>query len=129
MLVTIHALLRAALCTGFSIFCSLAGAQAGPCAGGGDARVSAIAAAPSCGDAIRLYKSCAIGASLDGRLAAAVQEKCAARLLEKLTARQREAFERALSACNAKYAQRRGTLYRASSAACRVNVIAEFAGQ
>jgi hypothetical protein len=107
---------------------SAAPALAGDCpAGEGDGKVALVAKASSCQEAVRLFKLCAIGASLDGRLAASVHEVCERTVIAKLPEKEREAYEAAIAACNAPYVRKRGTIYRSVAAHCRVDVMADFA--
>jgi len=112
-----------------SVICALAAtpAFARDCpAAGGDERRAVIAKAPSCQEAARLFKLCAIGATLDGELAAAVEEVCE-KPLATLPEEKREAYEAAIEACNAPYARKRGSLYRSLAAWCRVDAMASYA--
>jgi hypothetical protein len=92
----------------------------------GNARVAAIARATSCQNAVRLFKRCAIGASLDGRLALSVMKVCEKSSLSRLPAKERAAYEAAIDGCNAPYALKRGTIYRSVAAHCRVDVMAQY---
>ncbi len=103
-------------------------AHAGDCpAAGRETKFELIANAPSCQEAARLFKLCAVGASLDGELALRVSEVCEKSFLTGLPGKEREAYEAAIDACNAPYAGKRGTMYRSVAAHCRVDVMARFA--
>src|SRR5215469_6133894 len=85
---------------------------------GGDARRAIIARAPSCQDAVRLFKRCAIGANLDGWLALSVMKVCEKSSLARMPAKERAAYEAAIDGCNRPYALKRGTIYRSVAAHC-----------
>ena len=109
--------------------CSLAAmpALAGDCpAGGRQEKLALIAKAPSCQEAARLFKLCAIGARLDGELAASANEVCEKTSFAKMTKKKREAYEAAISACNAPYAKKRGSINRSAAARCRVDVMEDY---
>jgi len=76
---------------------------------------------------VRLFNRCAIGASLDGRLALSVMKVCEKTSLYRMSAKEREAYNAAIDACNAPYVMKRGTIYRSVAAHCRVDVMAEYA--
>jgi hypothetical protein len=96
---------------------------------GPEEKLQILAAAPSCQESVRLFTLCAMGASLDGRLAVPVKENCEKRFISRLTAERRKTYEAELEACNAKYAQRQGTINRSANAFCRVDVISKYAGR
>ncbi|MGO9543808.1 MAG: hypothetical protein ACLPPF_03325 [Rhodomicrobium sp.] len=112
--------------------CGFAGmtvlAQAGECpAAGREAKFELIASAPSCQEAARLFKLCAVGASFDGELALRVDRVCEKSFLSGLPGKEREAYEAAIDSCNAPYAKKRGSIYRSVAARCRVDVMLQFA--
>jgi hypothetical protein len=93
---------------------------------GGETKLSLIASAQTCQEAARLFRLCAIGASLDGRLALSVENVCE-KTLFRLPEKEREAYRAAIDACNAANARKRGTIYRAVAAHCRVDAMDAFA--
>ncbi len=97
-----------------------------PVSGGGE-RQNFVREAPSCEEAVRRFKLCSIGASLDGPLALRVSEVCEKAYLSKLPEKEREAYRAAIDACNAPYAARQGTMYRSIAAFCRVDMMAQYA--
>jgi len=102
-------------------------ALAGDCpAGGREEKLALIAKAPYCEEAARLFKLCAIGARLDGELAASANEVCEKTSFAKMTKKKREAYEAAISACNAPYAKKRGSINRSAAARCRVDVMEDY---
>jgi hypothetical protein len=103
-------------------------AEAKDCpAAGGKAKLSLIESAETCQEAVRLFRLCAIGASLDGRLALQAGKVCEKRFLAQLQGKERDAYRAAIDACNAPYASKRGTIYRSVAAHCRVDAMAAFA--
>ena len=105
---------------------SAAGAKDCPAAGE-KTKFSLIESAQTCQEAARLFALCAVGASLDGRLALSVEKVCERSFLAQLPAKEREAYRAAIDACNAPYATKRGTIYRSVAAHCRVDIMAAFA--
>jgi hypothetical protein len=105
---------------------SVAAAKDCPVAGG-ETKRSLIASAQTCQEAARVFKLCAVGASLDGRLALSVEKVCERSFLAQLPDKEREAYRAAIDACNAANAQKRGTIYRSVAAHCRVDAMAAFA--
>jgi hypothetical protein len=125
--------MRQLLVISFAIFTctqigSSAGAQRCPVSNGNE-KVALVARATSCQDAVRLFKRCAIGATLDGRLALSVTRVCEKTSLARMPAKERAAYEAAIDGCNAPYALKRGTIYRSVAAHCRVDVMAQYAGR
>jgi hypothetical protein len=105
---------------------SSAGARRCPLSDGNE-RVLLVARAPACKKPVGLFNRCTIGASLDGRLALSVMKVCEKTSLYRMSAKEREAYNAAIDACNRPYVLKRGTIYRSVAAHCRVDVIAEYA--
>jgi hypothetical protein len=92
-------------------------ALAGDCpAAGREERLGLIEKASSCLEAARLFEHCGIGASLDGELALRVSQVCEKTSLAKMPEQELEAYGAAIDACNARYARKRGSMYRSASA-------------
>jgi hypothetical protein len=104
---------------------SSAGAERCPVSDG-NKRVALVARATTCRDAVRLFKRCAIGASLDGRLALSVMKVCEKSSLARMPAKERAAYETAIDGCNRPYVLKPGTIYRSVAAHCRVDVMAQY---
>lgn len=85
-----------------------------------------ISEAPSCREAARLFKLCAIGSSFDGSLALPVSENCERRSLAGLTPARRKTYEAAVDACNRQYARKQGAMFRSHAAFCRVSAMEKF---
>ncbi|MFZ1109819.1 MAG: hypothetical protein WAN43_15910 [Rhodomicrobium sp.] len=96
-------------------------------AAGREEKLAFVAAAPSCQEAARRFRRCAIGARLDGDLALRVNDVCEKAWLSHLRGPKRAAYEAAIGACNAPYAARQGSMSRSAAAHCRVDVMAEYA--
>jgi hypothetical protein len=94
---------------------------------GPEAKLSLIENARTCKEAARRFRLCAIGASLDGRLALSVNKVCERRSLARLPDKERDAYRAAIDACNAANAHKRGTIYRSVAAHCRVDAMEAFA--
>jgi hypothetical protein len=88
--------------------------------------VAVIASAQTCQKTVRLFKRCAIGASLDGRLALSVMKVCERSSLARMPAKERAAYEAEIDGCNRPYVLKRGTIYRSVAAHCRVDVMAQY---
>ena len=82
--------------------------------------------APSCRHAVRLFEICAFGASGDVALGTAVTEKCEGGFLNKLTASQKQTYERRQKRCARKYQNKIGTMYRSFEAFCGAYVARNY---
>jgi len=118
-------MLRAAsIAVGLAIIASLglaAPAHASICQGKSltlDETVAAIKAEPTCDASMKLFQECSYGASGDVSLGTAVREKCEADFLPKLSAPQKQIYQRGQQACLRKYAHESGTMYVSWSAFC-----------
>jgi hypothetical protein len=89
---------------------------------GAEATSEAIEQAPTCAKAAEIYGLCTWGSSMDIQFADAAIRKCEADFLDKLTPRQRKAYDRAKVRCGRKYARESGTLYRSFEASCSVEL-------
>jgi hypothetical protein len=104
-------------------------ARAGDCPEHGpEGRRRAIASAPSCQEAIRVFKLCAIGGALDGELAASVAENCEGNALASLPASLRANYDADIQTCNAQYPRMKGSIHRSHTAYCHVDAIERYAG-
>src|SRR5262249_49190212 len=77
-----------------------------------DEGVDAINATPGCDRAMKLFQDCSLGTSGDIRLGAAVEKKCESDFLARLTAPQKNAYQREMGVCDRKYHGQSGTMYR-----------------
>ena len=83
-----------------------------------DETVDVIKAAPTCDASMKLFQDCSYGASGDVSLGTAVRDKCKADFLPKLSAPQKQIYQRGQQACLRKYAHESGTMYVSWSAFC-----------
>lgn len=98
-----------------------ASARAGECpveSGGLEAIEAALRKAPSCDQALQVFKACAYGSSADVRLGQAVRDKCEAGFLRGLEGATKAAYEKEQRLCARKYAKKSGTMYRSFEAFC-----------
>jgi hypothetical protein len=89
-------------------------------------KLKLVLQAPSCREAARLFKLCAIGSAFDGELALPVSENCERRVLAALKPNRRKAYEATVDACNSQYARMRGSMFRSHAAFCRVGAMEKF---
>jgi hypothetical protein len=91
-----------------------------------DEIVDAISASPGCARALKLFEACEFGTSGDIRLGAAVERKCERDFLSRLRAPQKQAYQREMRACDRKYQNESGTMYRSFTAVCRAEVAQRY---
>jgi hypothetical protein len=91
--------------------------------------VSAISSRSGCDSAMKLFKDCAYTASGDVALGAAVEKKCEADFLRRLSAAQKRAYQGELARCDRKYQNESGTMYRSFTAFCRAQVSQRYSRQ
>ena len=84
----------------------------------GDAISAAIEKASSCEAAYNVFQACAYIASIDSMFGGLVTEKCEKNFLAKLTPAQSKIYLREKAACEKKYANKEGTMYRSFEATC-----------
>jgi hypothetical protein len=89
--------------------------------------IAALKAAPGCDAAVKLFEACAFGASGDIDLGDAVEKKCEADFLPRLTALKKSAYENQLGRCNYKYRNKQGTMWRSATAFCRAEISQRYA--
>ena len=94
-----------------------------------DETVEAINATPGCDRAMKLFEACEYGTSGDIHLGAAVEKKCEADFLNRLTAPQKLTYQREMRICDRKYESENGTMYRSFTAFCRAEVAQRYAHQ
>ena len=91
-----------------------------------DEIVDAIKAARGCERAMALFKDCQLGTSGDIPLGAAVEKKCEADFMPRQMATRNTAYQRELSACDRKYVNEQGAMYRSFTAFCRAEVAQRY---
>jgi hypothetical protein len=94
-----------------------------------DETVSAISATSGCDHAMKLFEDCAYTASGDVSLGAAVEKKCEADFLSRLTAAKKKDYQREMGVCDRKYAHEQGTMYRSFAAFCRAEIAQRYSRQ
>jgi hypothetical protein len=85
-----------------------------------------IGAQASCERAMKVFQDCALTASGDVDLGAAVEKKCEADFMPGLKGAQKHAYQRQMRACDAKYRNKSGTMYLSFTAFCRAEVAQRF---
>jgi hypothetical protein len=91
-----------------------------------DEIVDAIKASPGCERAMKLLEACEFGTSGDIQLGTAVEKKCEGDFLNRLKASQRRVYQREMSACDRKYLEQSGTMYRSFTAFCRAEIAQRY---
>jgi hypothetical protein len=91
-----------------------------------DEIVDAINATPGCGRAMKLFQDCELSTGGDAELGAAVEKKCEGDFLARLKAPQKQAYAREMGACDRKYRNESGTMYRSFTAFCRAEVAQHY---
>ena len=85
-----------------------------------------LKAAPSCETSMKIFQDCSLSSSGDLQLGAAVQERCEADFLAKLQTPQKHVYEHEIKACNGKYANLSGTMYRSWEGFCAAEVAQRY---
>ena len=88
--------------------------------------VAAISATSGCDRAMKLFEDCAYTASGDVSLGAAVEKKCESDFLSRLKPSQKVAYQREMGACDRKYRNESGTMYRSFTAFCRAKIAQRY---
>ena len=88
--------------------------------------IDAINATPGCDRAMKLFEACEYGTSGDVQLGAAVEKKCEGDFLGRFKALQQQAYQREMLACDRKYQNESGTMYRSFTAFCRAEVAQRY---
>jgi hypothetical protein len=83
--------------------------------------------APTCYQSYALFMACSAGTSVDVGLSEIVTRKCEGAFLKKLTTAGRQAYNKQMSQCGAKYKNEFGTMYLSFAASCRANVARHYA--
>jgi len=91
-----------------------------------DETVNAINATPGCDRAMKLFEACEYGTSGDIHLGAAVEKKCEGDFLSRFKAPQKQAYQQEMLACDRKYQNESGTMYRSFTAFCRAEVAQRY---
>ena len=89
--------------------------------------IGVIDAMPGCERAMKLFKDCEFSTSGDIHLGAAVEKKCEADFLNRFKASQKRTYQREMGACDRKYQNESGTMYRSFTAFCRAEIAQRYA--
>jgi hypothetical protein len=77
--------------------------------------------------AMKVFEACEYGTSGDIRFGALVETKCERDFLSRLTAVQKQRYQSEMRACDRKYRNEQGTMYRSFTAFCRAGVAQRYA--
>jgi len=89
--------------------------------------IVALKQSPSCDRAMEIFTACEFGAGGDVDLGEVVEKKCEGDFLGRLKTRRRRVYQNKLTACNYKYRNQSGTLYRSFTAFCRARISQRYA--
>jgi len=92
-----------------------------------DEIIDTINATPGCERAMKVFEACEFGTSGDLHLGAAVEKKCEGDFLGRFEVPQKQAYQREMLACDRKYQNESGTMYRSFTAFCRAQVAQRYA--
>jgi len=87
---------------------------------------AALQKAASCKTSVATFEACSYGASGDVALARVVIGKCEDDFLNKVSARQKRAYDHKLKRCWRKYRDQSGTMYRSFEAMCAAAVAQRY---
>jgi hypothetical protein len=90
-----------------------------------EAILQALNLAQSCPEAINISRACAFGSSFDVQTTSMAAERCLAEMAPSLSEHE-QTLNSLLLACQEKYAEHDGTLYRSATAFCALEVIEGF---
>jgi hypothetical protein len=110
--------------------CLVASARADDCPAKStmmDDVIAALNEAPGCERAMKVFEACEYGTSGDIRFGALVETKCERDFLSRLTAVQKQRYQSEMRACDRKYRNEQGTMYRSFTAFCRAGVAQRYA--
>jgi len=88
--------------------------------------IAALNEAPDCDRAMKVFEACEYGTSGDIRFGAVVEKKCERDFLPHLAEPQSHLYQRDLRACDRKYRNQEGTMYRSFTAFCRAEVAQRY---
>jgi hypothetical protein len=89
--------------------------------------IAALNEAPNCERAMKVFEACEYGTSGDIQFGAVVEKKCERDFLPRLTEPQKHIYQREMRACDRKYRNEEGTMYRSFTAFCRAEVSQRYA--
>jgi hypothetical protein len=88
--------------------------------------VAALDEAKNCDHAMKVFQACEYGTSGDIRFGAVVEKKCERDFLGHLTEPQKLRYRREMHACDRKYRNEAGTMYRSFTAFCRAGIAQRY---
>ncbi|MGO8910252.1 MAG: hypothetical protein ACLQDM_13175 [Bradyrhizobium sp.] len=88
--------------------------------------IAALNEAPSCDRARKVFEACEYGTSGDIQFGAVVEKKCEGDFVARLKDPQKHLYQRELRACDCKYRNEQGTMYRSFTAFCRADVAQRY---
>jgi hypothetical protein len=88
---------------------------------------AAVKAAPSCDTSMKIFEACQFGSTADVQFGDAVEKKCEAQFLSRLSNSRKRVYQDQLGRCEEKYADKQGTMWRAASAMCRAGISQRYA--
>jgi hypothetical protein len=84
--------------------------------------IAVLEKSSGCDAAMKIFQACSFGTSGDIRFGAAVETRCEADFAGRLKPAQKAGYRRELQACDRKYQNEAGTMYRSFTAFCRSEV-------
>jgi hypothetical protein len=91
--------------------------------------IASLNEAKACDAAMKVFEACEYTASGDVAFGEVVEKKCEADFLGRANASKKRAYERELGACDRKYRNQSGTMYRSFTAFCRALVAQRYSRQ
>src|SRR5205085_11008304 len=91
-----------------------------------DDEVAALNEAPGCDKAMSIFQACETATAGDVGLGAIVTQKCENDFLDRLTPPQKQLYQRKLRACDRKYRDQSGSMYRSFEAFCRAKIAQRY---
>jgi hypothetical protein len=109
--------------------CPVGDKEAAKAGGYAAAIEEAVAVAPECAAAFRLFQSCQLGSSRDNALSSLVRRKCEPLFLPKARQSVREKYRAALARCAKVEEGASGSLYQSFAAFCQARASRDFAAR
>jgi hypothetical protein len=92
-----------------------------------DGIITAVNAASSCDASMKVFEACQMGSTADIQFGDAVEKKCGAQFLSRLSTSRKRVYEDQLGRCDEKYADKQGTMWRSAAAMCRAGISQRYA--
>jgi hypothetical protein len=87
---------------------------------------TALNEAPGCDKAMSIFQACETATAGDVGLGAIVTQKCEKDFLARLTPPQNQVYQHKLRACDRKYRDQSGSMYRSFEAFCRAKIAQRY---